>query len=46
MRLPQSVRVRFQKPQKPQQKFRMHLLALLLMLPGRATLRHLSRYRP
>ncbi|MGE3540181.1 MAG: transposase [Candidatus Tectimicrobiota bacterium] len=46
MRLPQSVLVRFQKTKKPQQKFLMHLLALLLMLPGRATFRHLSRYSP
>lgn len=46
MRLLQSVLVRFQKTKKPQQKFLMHLLALLLMLPGRATFRNLSRYSP
>jgi DDE superfamily endonuclease len=46
MRLLQSVFARFQNTKKPQQKFLMHLLALLRMLPGRVTFRHRSRYSP
>lgn len=46
MRLLQSVLVRFTKTKKPQPKFLMHLLGLLLMLPGHATFRNLSRYSP
>ena len=46
MRLLQSVLARFQHTKKPQQKFLMPLLALLLMLPGRATFGNLSRYSP
>ena len=45
MRLLQ-VTVRFKKTKKPQQKFFMHFLGLLLMLPGHATFRNLSRYSP
>ena len=46
MRLLQSVLARCQKTKKPQQKFLMHLVGLLLMLPGHATFRHLSRSSP
>jgi hypothetical protein len=46
MRLLQSVLVCFKKTKKPQQKFLQHLLGLLLMLPGHATFRNLSRYSP
>lgn len=46
MRLLRSVLVRFKQTKKPQQKFLMHLLGLLLMLPGHATFRNLSRYSP
>src|SRR4029434_2799349 len=44
MRLLQSVLPTLRQPQKPQQKFLAHLLGLLLMLPGHATFRNLSRY--
>jgi hypothetical protein len=44
MRLLQSVLPTLRQTKKPQQKFVAHLLGLLLMLPGPATLRHLSRY--
>jgi hypothetical protein len=46
MRLLQSVLTRGKKTKKPQQKFLMHLLGLLLMLPGHATFRNLIRYSP
>lgn len=46
MRLLQSVLARFKKTKKPQQKFLMHLVGLLRMLPGHATLRNFSRYSP
>lgn len=46
MRLFESVLLRGQNPKKPQQKFLCHLMRLLLMLPGRMTFRHLSRYSP
>jgi hypothetical protein len=43
MRLLQSVLPTLRQPKKPQQKFVAHLLGLLLMLPGHATFRNLSR---
>lgn len=44
MRLLQSVLPTLGQTKKPQQKFLAHLLGLLLMLPGHATHRNLSRY--
>ena len=44
MRLLQSVLPTLRQTKKPQQKFVAHLLRLLLMLPGHATCRNLSRY--
>lgn len=44
MRLLQSVLPGFSHTKQPQRKFLAHLLGLLLMLPGQATLRTLSRY--
>jgi hypothetical protein len=44
MRLLQSILPTLRQPPKPQQKFLAHLLGLLLMLPGHATCRNLSRY--
>lgn len=44
MRLLQSVLPSLRQTKKPQQKFVAHLLGLLLMLPGHATFRNLSRY--
>ena len=44
MRLLQSVLPTVRQTKKPQQKFLAHLLGLLLMLPGHATFRNLSRY--
>ncbi len=44
MRLLQSVLPTLRETKKPQQKFVAHLLRLLLMLPGHATFRNLSRY--
>src|SRR5256712_1189852 len=44
MRLLQSVLPTLRQTKKPQQKFLAHLLRLLLMLPGHATFRNLSRY--
>jgi hypothetical protein len=46
MPLLQSALTRLSRPKKPQQKFLTHLLRLMLMLPGHATFRHLSRYSP
>ena len=46
MRLLQSVLPSVSQTKKPQQKFLAHLLGLLLMLPGHATFRNLSRYSP
>jgi hypothetical protein len=46
MRLLQSVLDRLQLTKKPQRKFVAHLLGLLLMLPGHATFRNMSRYSP
>ena len=45
MRLLQSVLATFPQTKLPQRHFIAHLLGLLLMLPGHATFRHLSRYR-
>ena len=46
MRLIQSVLATLPQTKKPQRKFVAHLLGLLLMLPGHATFRNLSRYSP
>jgi hypothetical protein len=46
MRLLQSVLSCLQQTKKPQRKFITHLLGLLLMLPGHATFRNMSRYSP
>lgn len=46
MRLLQSVLSRLTQTKKPQRKFIAHLLGLLLMLPGHATFRNMSRYSP
>jgi len=46
MPLFQSVLTRLSQTKKPQQKFLTHLLGLMLMLPGHATFRQLSRYSP
>lgn len=46
MRLLHSVLTRLKQTKKPQHKFVTHLLGLLLMLPGHATFRNLSRYSP
>jgi hypothetical protein len=46
MRLLQSVLSCLQQTKKPQRKFITHLLGLLLMLPGQATFRNMSRYSP
>ena len=44
MRLLPSVLTRLNQIKKPQHKFLTHLIGLLLMLPGHATFRNLSRY--
>jgi hypothetical protein len=44
MPLFQSVLTRLSQTKKPQRKFLTHLLGLMLMLPGHATFRNLSRY--
>jgi hypothetical protein len=44
MRLFESVLATFTHLQRPQPKFRMHLMRLLRLLPGHVTFRHLSRY--
>ena len=44
MRLIQSVLATLPQIKKPQRQFVAHLLGLLLMLPGHATFRNLSRY--
>ena len=46
MPLFQSVLTRLSQTKKPQQKFLMHRLGLMRMLPGHATFRNLSRYSP
>jgi hypothetical protein len=43
MRLLQTVLHSLKKTKKPQYKFVTHLLGLMLMLPGHATLRKMSR---
>jgi len=45
MRLLQNVLHSLKKTKKPQYKFVTHLLGLMLMLPGHATFRNMSRYR-
>jgi hypothetical protein len=44
MRLLQSVLATLPQTRKPQRKFITHLLGLVLMLPGHAAFRNLSRY--
>ena len=44
MQLLQSVLATLPQTKKPQRKFITHLLGLVLMLPGHATFRNLSRY--
>jgi DDE superfamily endonuclease len=44
MRLLQSVLLGFRQTKQPQRTFLAHLFGLLLMLPGHATFRNLSRY--
>jgi hypothetical protein len=46
MRLLQSVLSCLKQTKKPQHKFVTHLLGLMLMLPGHATFRNMSRYSP
>jgi DDE superfamily endonuclease len=46
MRLLQSILSCLKHTKKPQHKFVTHLLGLLLMLPGQATFRNVSRYSP
>ena len=46
MRLLQNVLHSLKKTKKPQYKFVTHLLGLMLMLPGYATFRNMSRYSP
>lgn len=46
MRLLQSVLPPLNQSKKPQRKFVAHLLGLMLMLPGYATFRNMSRYSP
>src|SRR5262249_42259556 len=46
MRLLQSVLSCLRQTKKPQHKFVTHLLGLILMLPGHATFRNMSRYSP
>jgi len=46
MRLLDSVLSSLKKTKKPQRKFVAHLLGLMLMLPGHATFRPMSRYSP
>jgi DDE superfamily endonuclease len=46
MRLLQSVLNCLKQTKKPQHKFVTHLLGLMLMLPGHATFRNMSRYSP
>ena len=44
MRLFSNILATFGETNKPQRQFVAHLLGLLLMLPGHATFRNLSRY--
>ena len=46
MRLLQSVLSCLHQTKKPQGKLITHWLGVLLMLPGHATFRHMSRYSP
>jgi hypothetical protein len=46
VRLLQSVLSGLKQTKKPQRKFVTHLLGLMLMLPGHATFRNMSRYSP
>jgi hypothetical protein len=46
MRLLQNVLYSLKKTKQPQCKFVTHLLGLMLMLPGHATFRNMSRYSP
>jgi DDE superfamily endonuclease len=46
MRLLQNVLTSLNQTKKPQYKFVTHLLGLMLMLPGHATFRNMSRYSP
>ena len=46
MRLLPSRLMQLKHTKKPPHKFLPHFLGLLLMLPGHATFRHLSRYSP
>jgi hypothetical protein len=46
VRLLQNVLNSLNQTKKPQYKFVMHLLGLMLMLPGHATFRNMSRYSP
>ena len=46
MRLIQNVLSCLKQTKKPQRKFVTHLLGLMLMLPGHATFRNMSRYSP
>ena len=46
MRLFESVLATLTHLQRPQRKFLIHLMRLLLMLPGHVTFRNLSRYSP
>ena len=46
MRLLQSVLSCLKQTKKPQHTFVTHLLGLMLILPGHATLRTMSRYSP
>jgi hypothetical protein len=46
VRLLQSVLTSLNQTKKPQDKFVTHLLRLMLMLPGHATFRNMSRYSP
>ena len=46
MRLLHSVLRHLNQSKKPQRQFVAHLLGLMLMLPGHATFRNMSRYSP
>jgi hypothetical protein len=46
VRLFASVLRRAKNPQQPQQKFLCHIMCGMLLLPGRVTCRHWSRYSP
>ncbi len=46
MQLLESVLMRVKHTKKPQQKFLCHVMRVMLLVPGRVTFRHRSRYRP